>query len=311
MRSGFDALLAQLLRSHAMRTALVCAVIGHGLAGLVGCASGEDGRNSVDASSTPTIDARADVDAMPPGAMVPDAAVTPDAAPPDAAPPDAAPPDARPPDAAVPPDASLPDASPPDASAPDADVPDAIPGSPILALTAGTDTPLRGREGGTPFPDACPAGQALIGFAGSLGAVNGAHGQIGGRCGRLDVVPAGTGWEIRVSTGEVLPTRGRHAAQAWTRECPANQVLVGFGGRGGLLVDQLTFRCAPLTIAASGTGWTVAVGATTDQTAIGGNGGNAFGQADCAAGQIATIAKIRAGDSLDGLALGCSIVGAH
>ena len=198
-------------------------------------------------------------------------------------------------------DAEVPDAAP---GAPDANV-DAAAGTPVLELGAGTDTVQRGQQNGTPFDDVCPAGQALIGFAGALDAVGGAHGQIAGRCGTLSVAPAGAGFEVRVATGASLPTRGANDDAPWTRPCAANQVVVGFAGRSGALLDQLTFRCAPLTITASGASWTVAVAAATDLAPIGGSRGTAFAQTDCAAGQIAAVARIRAGDSVDAFGLGC------
>jgi hypothetical protein len=289
-----------------MRTALRAAAFAYGLALSIGCgddAPGDDTPAPADAADidgAPTADARADarVDADVPDAASPDTVDAPVA--------DAAV------DAVV--DATIDAAI--DAAVPDevdaGDRPDANPNAPVLELVVGTNTPQRGSvNGGSPFDDACPAGQVLIGFDGSLGSVNGTHGQIAAHCGTLELAAAGDGFEIRIGPGLVHPTRGRHAAQAWTSLCPANQVMVGFGGRGGLLIDQLTFRCAPLTIAAAGKGYTVTVGTAADLTPIGGSGGSAFVQADCAAGQIATVARLRAGDSLDAIGLGCSTLTAR
>lgn len=210
-------------------------------------------------------------------------------------------------------DGATPDAAQGAADAPDGDDGDAAPdaaadaaSAPVLELGPGADTAQRGQQNGTPFDDACPAGQALIGFTGSLQAANGAHGQIAARCGALSVVAAsGGGFEIRLADGAALPTRGVDNASPWTRSCPANQVIVGFGGRSGRLIDQLALRCAPLTLTPAGGGWTVGLGAATDLAAIGGSGGTAFAQTDCGAGQIAAVARIRAGDSIDAFGLGC------
>jgi hypothetical protein len=291
-----------------MRTALRVAAFTCGLALSIGCgdnSSGDDDPTPADAADidgAPTDDARADarVDAdvtdAPPGE--PDATVDAVA-------------DATV-DAVV--DATV-DAAPDvtaDAAVDAGDSPDANPNAPALELVAGANTPQRGSTtGGSPFDDACPAGQVLIGFHGSLGSINGTHGQIAAHCGVLELAAAGKGYEIRIGEGLVHPARGRHAAQPRTSLCPANQVVVGFGGRGGLLIDQLTFRCAPLTIAADGPGYTVTVGTPADLTPIGGNGGNPFVQADCTAGQIATVARLRAGDSLDAIGLGCSTLTAR
>jgi hypothetical protein len=257
-----------------MRTLLIGMAIGLGACATAGEASKTDARAG-DASD----------------ASAPDGAATPADAAPDDAEPDV--PDAAPIDAAV-------DAPPPIDAAVDAA------GAPVLELGAGTDTAQRGAQNGTPFDDACPAGQVLIGFAGSLQAVNGAHGQIAGRCGALSVAAgSGGGFDVRLTDGATLPTRGIGSASPWIRTCAANQVVVGFGGRSGSLLDRLVVRCAPLTLTPSGGGWTVAIGATTDLPAIGGTGGTAFAQTDCATGQIAAVARIRSGDSIDAFGLGC------
>jgi hypothetical protein len=103
-----------------------------------------------------------------------------------------------------------------------------------------------------------------------------------------------------------MPTRGVQGTSAWSQTCPSNQLIVGFGGRAGALIDQLVLRCAPLIVTADGGGFTVSTGATTDLAAVGGTGGNPFAQTDCAAGQIASTARLRAGDGIDAFGLACT-----
>ena len=81
--------------------------------------------------------------------------------------------------------------------------------------------------------------------------------------------------------------------------------MMGFRGRSGDLIDQLLFRCAPLEVTWDGNDYNVSRGTPFDISAVGGSGGDPFGQADCPGDQVATVANIRAGDSIDAFGLGC------
>jgi hypothetical protein len=283
---------------------------------ITACASGDEG----DDDDTGPPDASVSVDAggdladaafdAPPGDIDAAAIDAPPSDPPDAA--ETGEPDAGPSD---PPDAgeTTPDAAPgPDAAegTPDAAIVDGgtTTGVTISFGTSVATTQYGNTSGGTAFNDDCPAGEALIGFAGSLTSSTGYHGKVGGVCGAVLV---DDNLAVTVAAGSTLPLHGILGTVAWTRTCPANEVVVGFRGRSGSLIDQLTFRCAPLTVAASGGGYTVTVGTTDDLASIGGSGGNAFAQTDCAAGSVAATARIRAGDGIDAFGLGCSPVTAQ
>jgi hypothetical protein len=181
-------------------------------------------------------------------------------------------------------------------------VDDPNPVTTIEFLGAGNNTSQWGNTGGgSAFNDSCPANQALIGFSGTLRPPY--HGAIAAQCGTVS--PANSG-VLPVSAGTSFSGHGCGAGcfgEAWVRSCPANHVIVGFRGRGGLLIDQLTLRCAP--IVASEGGWVLAVGGTTDLAPVGGNGGSSFPQTDCPAGQVATVSRVRAGDGVDAFGLAC------
>lgn len=211
----------------------------------------------------------------------------------------------RSPDAASPPSDAAVDA-PVAIDAPATDGAFAVP----IRFASGGSTGQRGGTGGTSYTDLCPNGQALIGFSGNLSWQDGYHGQLRGHCGEVGIVDQGGGAMVRVGAGAVLPPHGTLAAISWTRMCPADQVVTGFGGRAGLLVDQLTFRCAPLSATLTGT-WTVTVGTAGELEPIGGGGGEAFARADCSAGQVAIGALVRAGDGIDSFALACGIPAAN
>jgi hypothetical protein len=216
------------------------------------------------------------------------------------------------------PDAAIADAAP---GSPDAAIADAAPGSPdappppdadvgptILFTGSNPTTQAGNNSGGTAFDDPCPAGEALIGLYGNLTSETGNHGQLGGRCGTVSLVDNGGSYGVTVVPSTVLPLHGVLGTFNWTRTCPADQVIVGYGGRSGQLIDQLIVRCAPIAVSP---GLAVTIGATTDLAAIGGSGGNAFAQTDCPTGQVATMARIRAGDSVDAFGLACSTVSAE
>jgi hypothetical protein len=63
-------------------------------------------------------------------------------------------------------------------------------------------------------------------------------------------------------------------------------VVVRFQGQSSLVVDQIGFTCAPLTVSRSGTSYQLALGATTVTQRAGGTGGTPFTE-PCPAGQIA------------------------
>lgn len=177
-----------------------------------------------------------------------------------------------------------------------------------VTLTAGTNTNQAGNaNGGTAYNDPCGAGRALIGFAGSFMSY---HRRIRGVCGLLGLSPAMDGFNVTLTDPVQLPERGPDGNTPWMRTCPQDQVIVGFSGRSGGLVDSLTFTCAPLVVDEADDGtWTIALGATSNLLAVGGNGGNQFPQTDCPAGQVATVQRLRTGDGLDAFGLGCSAVG--
>ncbi|HXI60651.1 MAG TPA: hypothetical protein VNO55_31535 [Polyangia bacterium] len=189
----------------------------------------------------------------------------------------------------------------------DSDATDAAPASHAATLVGANPTTLVGNAaGGSPYQDDCPAGQALIGFSGNAQAASATmdsiNRQIAAHCGIVQIV----GTTVTVKPGATLPARGMAGTMAWTRTCPADQVIVGFSGRTGSFVDQLVFVCAPVTAASSAVGTTLTPGATTTSlTAIGGNGGMAFATVKCATGQLGAGSLVREGDVMDAFSIVC------
>ncbi len=181
-----------------------------------------------------------------------------------------------------------------------------MPVSHPATLTGAQATMLAGNAtGGSANQDNCPAGQALIGFTGSLNSTDAAtavNRQIAARCGVIAI----DGSTVTIKAGATLTTRGMAGVSAWTRSCAANQVVVGFSGQSGTLVDQLVFVCAPLMAASPAVGTALTPGAATSLAAIGGNGGKAFGPINCPAGEIGSGALVRTGTEMDAFSIVCS-----
>jgi hypothetical protein len=229
-----------------------------------------------DAEPTPPADANIDAEPTPVADAQADAEPTPTT-------------DAHPaPDAPLSPDA--------DTSAP----------TPVTFTGANATAQYGNPAGGSAFNDACPAGQALIGFSGMLTQAGGYHSQITAQCGAVNRLGAPGAYVLNVTGGLTLPTRGMGGTSAWSSFCPTNTVVSGFGSRSGGLVDQIVLSCTPLGVDAA-LGTTISFGTVTVLAPAGGTGGHANPQADCPTGQVATVARLRGGDGVDAFGLACSV----
>ena len=177
-----------------------------------------------------------------------------------------------------------------------------------VSLVAGDVTPqFGGLMTGVPFDDACPMGQALTGFVGDLASLS--HGRLGGRCSELALAIQGDAFAVVTMGKNPLPVRGNSGMNGWMRDCKADEVLLGFVGRAGTGVDQLTFRCVPLEVIEAPDGaFSLEIGAPEPLMPIGGGNGVPFPQTDCPAGQVATVQRLRASTGVDAFGLGCSAV---
>lgn len=133
------------------------------------------------------------------------------------------------------------------------------------------------------------------------------------RCSILSLRPTEDGtFEVHTTiprpTALEGPPRGRLDEDPDGFNCPDGQVLTGFSGDSGVLIDALTLRCTELEVAFDGD-YELVFGGSTDSDAItGGGGGGPFPQTDCPAGQLASGADIRAGDAVDAIGFRCSTV---
>jgi hypothetical protein len=136
------------------------------------------------------------------------------------------------------------------------------------------------------YTDTCPQGQVTIGYTGYVDTRAPASvGRIQTLCGTLSVTSTGS-CQVTATPQAPLPMRGTVGTLMFDETCPANQVVVGFQGRSSVVLDQVGFLCAPLTISRAGTRYTLAIGSTTATPRAGGTGGTAFVE-PCPDGQIA------------------------
>jgi hypothetical protein len=154
---------------------------------------------------------------------------------------------------------------------------------PTLAPSATVNTPLVGPTTADPtVRDLCPSGAILVGFDFNVRediiSINGLR----AHCGAPRV--AYDGAAIVIDPGDTLPWVGPGQPSNAASVCPANQAVVGFTARHGLLLDQLALHCAPLSIDANKM---VSIGSVTTLPPVGGPGGGADPPTDCPGGMIA------------------------
>jgi hypothetical protein len=215
---------------------------------------------------------------------------------------DTAPSDTSPPaEASVPADSSAPtDSSPPaDSSPPPPDACFACPPSSIV-LNGNNPTPVRGNTGSARVVAACPDSQVLIGFEGTQ-ARNQNYPWLQSASGICGIVTI-TGSTITVTEVGKLHSIGGTSGSSWSRRCPPNWILIGFGGTSATWIGVLTFACAEFRV--SGTG-----GFTPSQAMalpdVGAPSGTSFPQTSCPPGQVARGQDLSASTWLDGFGLFC------
>jgi len=162
--------------------------------------------------------------------------------------------------------------------------------------------------GGSASTDFCDQGVA-IGFNGTVqppGAAYTYPTSIQLVCGKVSVTGNGGSFQVKTTFDVAMPIHGAISPVPQNRMCPSDQVVVGFDSRQATYVEQLTFRCAPLTIATGSDGYTLSIGVAVPLTSIGGSGGVPFMPISCPTGSIATGGILRTGLSIDAFGLYCS-----
>lgn len=143
-----------------------------------------------------------------------------------------------------------------------------------------------GSSTGPGFLDACPASQAVVGFAGRIDLQpTTTITTLQVICGQLSIDPATC--DVHVLPGATLPKRGARGTVPYSMTCPSDTVVVGLDGRSGLRVHLLSLVCAPLSLSLSTVPYQVIVGPSTSVPPSGGDAGQPF-MAGCGGGRIAS-----------------------
>jgi hypothetical protein len=172
------------------------------------------------------------------------------------------------------------------------------------------DAPATREIGGTyadpVIGDECPAGSAVVGFdVAATPAPDVFVDRIRAICGAI-VVTRGASIAIEIGATTALKERGTGPGTAVALRCPKNHVVVGYDGRSGSWVDQLSFRCAPLVLANDDKA--VALGDVTPLGPVGGGGGSPHGVTDCGPATVAVGSLSLRDPSLMKLSLLCATV---
>jgi hypothetical protein len=178
---------------------------------------------------------------------------------------------------------------------------------PSVVLTGVGATPEIGEPRLEPSAeDQCPAGAAVVGFDVTATSGDSSYvARIRAVCGALVMTHAGS---IGLEVGEMtaLTVRGTGPGTTMALRCPKNQVVVGYDGRSGSWIDQLSFRCAPLLSTNKDTA--VVLGPVTKIGPVGGDGGDQYGETDCGPSQVSVGSRARADFFVMTFALSCAKV---
>src|SRR5262245_29129771 len=143
---------------------------------------------------------------------------------------------------------------------------------------------------GTTFTQSCAVNEVIIGYMGTVDVPDAAVNYLRNFraiCARPSVT-ATMPYDVRMTQAETLAVIGSQVGSIMqTATCPTNQVVVGFTGRSGGVIDALSFVCAPLVISGVSPTFTLSIGGTSVTGAIGGPGGSPFAQINCPAGRVA------------------------
>jgi len=145
----------------------------------------------------------------------------------------------------------------------------------------------------TAHEDRCPSNQVLIGYAATLRddvylSNNTPVVQLASLVAICGTINVGATSEVTVTPASNLDPRGTDGTAGISSQiCPTNQVVVGFAGQSGVIIDQIGFVCASLSSAASACCCSaLTIGPTYAFTPVGGTGGSAYSES-CPLGQVA------------------------
>jgi hypothetical protein len=175
-----------------------------------------------------------------------------------------------------------------------------------ITLTDPMNSDVTPGTGGSDYSQTCADGQALVSFSGTWGGTYMGLESLQATCGTLGITGSDPYMVTIPPDGAMLGPLGQVSPQMIDGPCPDGQAVVGFEGRSGDWIDQLTFYCAPLTISGAAGSYTLAVGSSAPATAIGPETGSPFSTIMCPDGKIAVGIFGRSGAAIDAIGLQCA-----
>jgi hypothetical protein len=175
-----------------------------------------------------------------------------------------------------------------------------------LGVPSTSDT-ISPSAGGMNYTDICPTSGVAIGVKATADATNLANlKSLALVCGTLGISGKGP-YQVTTTLAGQLPTRGDLVGTMMQAPmCPPNQVIVGFESKTATYMEQISFRCAPLTIAEGPQGYALSVGMSMPILPVGGPGGTPQRSVSCPNGAVAAGSVLRAGNAIDAFALACA-----
>jgi len=109
-------------------------------------------------------------------------------------------------------------------------------------------------------------------------------GYVQGICSTVGIT--GDTYTMTVRGGTAALGYGASGGTVATVQCPANEAVIGFGGRAGAALDAVSVRCAPYSLTDQSGERTITQGAISESNIVGSGGGGDFDK-DCASQKIA------------------------
>jgi hypothetical protein len=182
---------------------------------------------------------------------------------------------------------------------------------PPKGVQLGVPTPsdsISPSPGGMNYTDVCTGG-VVIGVQGTVDAPGTGLNylkSVAVVCGTLGVTGTGPFQVTTTLVGPKMPRGDMPGTVTQQALCPANQVVVGFDSRAAMYIDQLTFRCAPVTVVARTDSYALSIGMSKQIGSVGGSGGNLQSTVLCENDALAVGSVLRAGNAIDAFGFACA-----
>jgi len=181
-----------------------------------------------------------------------------------------------------------------------------------LRIVLGSPTPSGQRiptPNGNVYSQACEKNEVVIGYTGTVDSGDGGTHQLRtfeASCASLSLRGV-TAPSVVTTPARTLPVVGDMLGDIdQAQMCPANEMVVGFGGRSGSDIDQIAVNCAPLVVAGTYPSLVASIGTLDPRPPLGNPGGAPFDDIACPSGQVAVGNEGRAAYTINSFGLLCA-----